>query len=355
MVGVSITVNNVPDPELTAMARIEVRETCGEPIRYQLNFAVDIEAGDLPLLTDSRFAAETILGVFVVTPDGTRCLVNGPVHAHNVNVKHGGSGSSLVVSGADKTILLAREDKAVQWQDTTDSAVVRSILGSSGFSENSFQPEAGSESGSRYSPNKHTLLQRSDDLSFIRKLARRNGYLFWLDYDDDAKEKFYFKKPSLENVSPYEVVINLDDANVDECHFSWDTQRPDSVNAAQLDLNVLSAIDGAATESGLVPLGSNTLAAIRGAPFTTHLAAVVDDAAALRGRAQGLLSESGWFVTGVCATSMHRLKGVIRAHQVVNLRGAGSRYSGHYLVSSAKHFIDASAHLMEFTLVRNAW
>ena len=47
--------------------------------------------------------------------------MKGPVYGQQIHFAHGGSGSSLSVQGADSSIKLDREDKAVAWSDLTDS------------------------------------------------------------------------------------------------------------------------------------------------------------------------------------------------------------------------------------------
>lgn len=348
--GVTLMIDDSPDSPLVNVDQIEVVEKWGEPIRYHLHYGVDIVDGDFPLLVDDGLAPGTEIGVFVSTDSGTQCLVKGPVYAQDVRLNGGGTGSSLVVHGSDNTLKMARVDRSKIWPDGNDTSVVRSILSSSGI----INVEA-DETATSYSMDKHALVQRGDDLSFIRKLARRNGFLFWITYDDDAREIAHFRKPQLLDLAEPELIINLDDANVDEVKISWNVERPDAVTGLQLDLNNLSDVDGATSDSALEILGSQNLAAIRGAQFTTHLSVAADDVGDMQARAQGLLTESNWFIQAVCATSTNRLKDVIRSHQVVNLRGAGSRYSGHYFVSEVSHFIDSGAHLMSISMVRNGW
>ena len=61
------------------------------------------------------------------------------------------------------------------------------------------------------------------------------------------------------------------------------------------------------------------------------------------------------FIRATCETSLPTLGKLVRAHTVVEVKGAGSRYSGKYLVSGVRHKIDAEAHKMSIELVRNGW
>jgi hypothetical protein len=104
----------------------------------------------------------------------------------------------------------------------------------------------------------------------------------------------------------------------------------------------------------LPPLGSRNLAAFTGKPMTVYVSAPVDSAGELALRAASLLRESGWFVRGEAEADAARLGVIVRAGDLVSLAGIGPLHSGTYLVWSVRHTIDAAAHMMRFSLVRNA-
>src|SRR5256885_289494 len=75
---------------------------------------------------------------------------------------------------------------------------------------------------------KHTLVQRESDLAFIRRLARRNGYLFWISCDESGVETAHFRRPPLTGNAALDLIINLADpkSNVTMLDLSWDVERP---------------------------------------------------------------------------------------------------------------------------------
>ncbi len=97
------------------------------------------------------------------------------------------------------------------------------------------------------------------------------------------------------------------------------------------------------------------MAAVAPEERSIHIAPPVDDAGDLTGRSAGVLTETGWFVSASCATTPQRAGGVIRAHTLVTIAGAGRRHSGRYFVSAVHHTITADAHTMAIELLRNAW
>jgi hypothetical protein len=80
----------------------------------------------------------------------------------------------------------------------------------------------------------------------------------------------------------------------------------------------------------------------------------VDSAGELTQRAQGLLSESGWFVRCQAEADADRLGVVLRAGMLVSLDGIGALHSGTWIVWTVRHRLTQEGHKMHFTLLRNA-
>jgi hypothetical protein len=301
------------------------------------------------LLVDDRLAAGSDISVLVPTGSGRQCLVKGPVTGQRIHLQHGGAGSTLMVQGADSTITMDREAKSQVWAGLTDSDAVSAILGSYGY-----VPDVESTSAGHYE-DKHTLIQRGTDLNFVQLLARRNGFLFWVTCDEIGIETAHFKRPPLDDVGDVELIINLDSPNVQQFDIEWDVERPTSVETLQLDLNTKTNINGGVLATPQTLLGDSSLADITGDTRSQFLTAPSDDAGDLVSRGEGALIESDWFIRASCQTSFDVLGKLVRAHTVVNVRGAGGRHSGNYFVSAVRHVIDAVSHRMEIELLRNAW
>lgn len=345
-----IAVNGTPAPDLADAMRIEVVERVGEPTRFQLDYDLDISSGDLPLLVESRFDPGALLAILAPARDGTlACLVQGPVHGQHIHLRHGGAGSMLTVVGSDTQVVMDRETRTVQWADVTDSEAVSTILASY-----SYTPDVETTSAGHFTA-KHTLLQRDSDLRFVQRLARRNGFNFWVTCSEQGIETAHFRKPALDLQPATDLIINLEGPNLEALDIRWDVERPTSVVGTQLDLNSLTVIDGSMAVGAQTVLGDQGLQAIAGGTRSVHLLAPADDAGDLQTRGAGLLAEADWFVRATCEASVHNVGIPVRAHTIVNLRGAGSRHSGKYFVAGVRHLIDAAAHRMEITLVRNGW
>ena len=349
--GIAIRVDGEPDETAASAASVEVIERIGQPTYYRLEYAIDIEDGDFPLLAESRLGPGSELSILVPAPDADHCLVKGPVYGQQIHFEHGGSGSTLTVMGGDSSIKLDREDKVVAWSDVTDSDAASSILSAAGFTADVESTTAS------HAEAKHTLIQRETDLAFLRRLARRNGSLFWIACDPAGVETAHFKRPALDGEAALDLIINLSDppANVTSLEISWDVERPTSSEALEVDLNTKEDISGATPKSPLTPLGGAALVDIATEPRIAHVRAPVDDSGDLTARSEGTLIEASFFVRATGATTLSALGSVLRAHTLVNLRGVGSRHSGLWFCSAVRHTIDATEHRMDFDLIRNGW
>jgi hypothetical protein len=348
--GVLIKLGVTADEELGGSASlVEVHERMGEPTTYKIEFSVDAGDDDITLVGDARLAPGAELAVSVPVDEDEQVLVQGPVRGQRIRLVHGGTGSWVEVVGADRCIEMDREVKLRIWDAVTTSDVVSTIAGEYGLTPD-VEPTQ-----EQHIEDKHTLVQRDTDLAFIRRLARRYGYLFWLTTDLEGVHTAHFRRPQLDALPAATLIINQENPTINALDISWDVERPTSAIAAQLSLNDKQDIVGDTSASPLTALGTQALAAVAPGTRTLQVVASVDDADDLTARAEGALIEAGWFVRASCDTYLHALGAVVRAHTIVEVQGAGALHSGKYYVCGVRHVVDAAAHVMELELCRNAW
>lgn len=344
----AVAVKGLTDESLSQASLIEVHERMGQTTTFRLRYDVEIGGGDLPFLTDERIDPGSTISIMVPVGSSIECLVKGPVTGQQVHLQHGGTGSWLEVRGGDSSLLMDEAASSAVYPNVADSDVVTTILTS-----HTFIPDVESTTA-RHLETKHALVQRESDLRFVRRLARRNGFLFWVTANALGLETAHFKRPPLSGSPDSDVVINLENPGVGSVDIGWDVERPTSVDAVQVDLNTKSALKGAAPKSPLRALGKEDLFTIAG-DRPAFLSAPADDGGDLRARGEGALIDAGWFVRATCETSLFAIGSVVRAHTLAALKGAGQRHSGTYFVAGVRHRITAVGHLMQLELLRNAW
>jgi phage protein D len=340
----------VADADFGVASQVEVYERLGEATTYAIRLPVLAQGSDLSWLADGRVLPGKVLGVYVAQGAQQTCLVRGPVTGHAARLVHGSAGSHVDVLGADASVNLDRSFRTRVWQDARDADAVTSIVGEAGF-----VPDVSSTS-SVHRSDLRNLAQADTDLRFVRRLARRNGFLAWLTTDAlSGIDTFHFKAPDLSASSAATLSINQPGANADAIDLRWDSQRPTEVDALQLDFANAENLDASATRSPSRALGSQRLSDVLPEPRTSRVVAPGDDSAEVKARAEGAAFEAEWFVQATLETTLAALGAPVRAPSVVELRGAGSLHSGKWLVAAVRHSIDATGHRMTVDLVRNAW
>jgi len=340
----------VADADFGMASQVEVYERLGEATTYAIRLPVLSQGRDLSWLGDGRVLPGKVLGVYVAQGAQETCLVRGPVTGHAARLAHGTAGSYVDVLGADATITLDRNFRTRVFQDARDSDAVTSIVGDAGF-----VPDI-SSTQSVHRSDLRNLAQADTDLRFVRRLARRNGFLAWLTTDAlTGTDTFHFKAPDLSASTSATLTINQPGANVDAIDLRWDCQRPTAVDAVQLDFQNAEILDASGTSPPSPRLGRDRLADVLPSPHTTRVVAPGDDSAEVKARAEGAAFEAEWFVQATLETTVAGLGALPRAPSVVALQGAGSLHSGTWLVAAVRHLIDATGHRMTVDLVRNAW
>ncbi len=346
--GITIGAGRIPDPDLTQRAtQVLVEERLGMPTRFTIVFPLDIENSDLPLLADQRIGPGA--EVLIVGPDGQACLVHGVVHAHRIALVTGGEGSSLEVIGTDMSIKMDRESKIVQWPNPSDSEAAALVM-----AQNQLVPDV-APTTARHLITQNTLIQRSSDLQFIHMLAKRNGFLFWVTSDVLGIDTGHFKRPALSGSPAQTLSIKNTEAAISSLEINWDIERPTSAAAFGVDASNKAPLKATAAQSPLEPLGAKPLSVIAPEPRKAIPSAAANDAGGLTARAEAELTEDGWFITAQCKTTPEGAGGIVRAHTIVQIDGAGTLHSGNYLVGAVTHRVGPAAHVMDLTLLRNAW
>jgi phage protein D len=350
--GCQILPNGLPDPTMAQPAIVEVVEAVGVCTTFSLFYDINIVDGDISLLSEDRLGPEQEIVIRAADGDDSAILVRGPVTQQRIGIMTGGEGSQLEVIGADVAATMGREARVKIWPSTTDAAAIMERLSSA-----QINPAGVSLPTSVvHSETKNALVQREPDLHFIRRLARRNGCWFWLEYDKlTGLATAQIKRPPVDGLPALNFNLAGAERNVDEVSIHWDTERIVSTDAANWDGFSASQQSGSVERSPLSTLGAKPLADIVTKPRRARLSLPVDDAGDLIARSEAALIDEGWFIEATVTVRARRLKRIVRVAQIVSLHGAGKRHSGNYLVSRVIHRIDDDDHLMTATLVRNGW
>jgi hypothetical protein len=365
----------------TLITSIEVDESMDMPAAIQICLPISRSTGgDLTYVDDPRFAPMAQVAIVATAggsgasgvatgavgaaaaavgggsaPPGTQCIFDGYVLSQKIHLETGVTNATLTAWGQDACWLMNQTETVKEWVDVTDADVAASIFENYGITAASDNSQNDSPA---HTEDTHSLMQRSSDISFLRLLARRSGKCCRVACADKPGQRTgYFAVPNLNGDPAVSIKLN-DQSNwtISAIDLEWDAMRPTAVVARSAlfsDSDPNGAV-GDSSSSGLNPLDARDLATFVGSPMTVILATAVDSAGELTQRAQGLLSETGWFVRCQAEAEADRLGVVLRAGMLVALDGIGPLHSGTWLVWSVRHRLTREGHKMHFTLLRNA-
>jgi hypothetical protein len=201
--------------------------------------------------------------------------------------------------------------------------------------------------------------QQGTDLEYIRALADRVGYVFYLDPGPIAGASKAYWGPQIK-VGPVQSALNIDmDAytNVESLRFSFNQQQNKIptvfIYNQQTRLTIpipLPPITPLNPPLGAIPpLPTNILGDLK--PVRDDLSKRAIPQAIMI----GLATAAQWAdaVTATGTLDVTRYGGVLNARQLVGVRGSGIPFDGLYYVKSVTHHIKRGEYKQDFELSRN--
>jgi len=204
-------------------------------------------------------------------------------------------------------------------------------------------------------PTSRIPSQKGTDLNYIKELAEDVGYVFYIEPGPQPGMSIAYWGPQI-RVGVPQRALNIDmDAhtNVESLSFEFDN----SLNAIP---TVFHYEELTKTPIGIFippitplspPLGLIPPIPMRFPPVSNELSKYSLPKAIMI----GLAKASQWAdaVSGKGELDVLRYGGILKARQLVGVRGAGTAYDGLYYVKSVKHKIKAGEYKQSFELVRN--
>lgn len=369
---------NAPLPDSVAqwLAEVRVEEDLSKPTKFAIRFEDDL-CGDAPAVEGRpEIAANTAISVLVPDGNATACLVRGRITMIRTSSQAGGSGSWVEAHG-DNKVEMDRATVQATWEGD-EAQIVTAILQGYGFA-----PDVSDVQSKTYTQTEQ-LNQRGTDLAMLDKIASENGVDFWITYAVSPppplppgsgygiEETAHFRiSPEVPGDEPFDIaefVLDPLDADAPSLRISVPEGECPNVNAfnAQVDAERPNAAQGAAidADSGETEATrttadpstageGRTLDAIDGVTRTIVTSGPGDSTDQQR-RDDAALREASWFAEATVSTSAQLLKRrIIRPHQIVNVTGAGRRFSIPWQASAVTHVVTASDHMMDLTLRTN--
>jgi hypothetical protein len=352
----------VPSAVIQALAEVEVKLDDVGQSGFQLVFSIDKQSplqilfllsGGSPLLFMRVVLIATVNGVASV-------LMDGVITNNQIAPGDKGSNSTLTITGKDLTALMDQSD----W---------------SGFLFPACPPEARvAIICAKYSlfgvvpvvipsvmidevlPVEQIPAQRGTDYQYVRQLAADVGYVFYIDPGPVAGMSKAYWGPQVK-IGPVQPALSADmDAytNVESLQFTFDQEKNkipivyyNNIESGVSFPIALPPITPLNPPLGLIPPLPTNLLPPDLKPFRDDVSKLTTPQAIMQGLAAA--AENAEAVRCEGSLDVTRYRGILKARQLVGVRGAGPAFDGLYYVKSVTHKIKRGEYKQNFTLTRN--
>ena len=345
----------VPLPLTEALTAAQVTVAAGQRSGFQLTFNFGKRSLINQALLPAGFFDPGIRVILLLTVNGLpNVLMDGIIMRQEVQASDEPGQSTLSVTGQDLTLLMDLvENKGVPFPNMNALAKVGLIIAK--YALYGMIPLVIPE----LFPSIRTVIQGIDfqegtDMAYVDKLAKENGYVFYLDPGPAPGMSRAYWGPEIRIGVPQPALnINMDaHTNVESLSFSMD-------GSSREQTAIFLPIPG--TGFGIpIPIPEVSLLkpplALKQAPALKlkYLDDVAkQDMPRAIARAMSRASDSSDAITASGSLDVLRYGRVLSPRGLVGVRGAGIAYDGLYYVKSVTHNIKPGEYKQSFQLVRN--
>jgi len=344
-----------PLPVIEALQSIQVtsgRDRTGFQLKFTLGKSsliqtVLLPAGFFDPMVTRIVAVVTFLGL-------PQVIIDGVITRQEMSPSNEPGQSTLTLTGEDLSVLMDVIEMKLPYPALPDAGKVSVILGKYavfGIVPIVVPPLVDTPR----SPTSGFETQTGTDLTYIKGLASRCGYTFYVEPGPLPLQSIAYFGPDVRIPVPQPALsVNSDwGTNVESLSFSLD-----GLSKKATVITILDPITGKIPIP--IPLPNidvlNPPLGLRPTPpakirFADDLANLPPDEAAKR--AFGLLRDGADAISGSGSLSVPRYGGILRSRMLVGVRGAGIAYDGLYYVTSVSHSIKRGEYKQSFSLSRD--
>jgi hypothetical protein len=336
-----------PYEVVDALIDLEVQSSDRERDTFQINFAVGKDSLiDYGLLRRGSLDPPAKVSVLVIISGAPSVLINGVVTDHQLVPSDRPGESTLHVTGEDLTFELDVDDRSATFPNQSDSDIVSGIVSGYGL-----VPDV-SDTSDTPSEEQRVPTQQGTDLAFIRELARRNGFVFFVEPTAIPGVSTAYWGPERRS-GPKQPALTVSmgpDSNVDgQINFNFNALGPVAPR-----VTILEPLTGLTIE---IPIPTSLLPSLASRPAAALRTEQARDAANLDPlqaalRALSASSQSADAITASGELDAVRYGRALRSRRLVAVHGAGISYDGDYYVREVTHRIRRGAYSQHFTLTR---
>ena len=339
-----------PYEVMTALSRAEVTMDASGADGFQLTFQLskDTVADYGLVLTGALdpFKRVIIAVVMGVLPE---VLIDGVITHHQLDPGQEPGSATLTVTGKDLTQLMDLERKNEEFPNQPDFVIAGRVLAS--YARYGVVPSPAPTTDVPISLQRTPRQADETDLAFLKRMATRNGYVFFVEPVTFGVSTAYWG-PEVRASLPQPALTTGGgpSANTKSLRFSQDPLAPVATRVSFVEPFTGMVITLPALPSlKLPPLSASPVQARRTGPSRDTGQANPAQAALASAAAATSAPDA---VTGEGEVDSVRYGHALRARKLVGVRGAGLSYDGLYYVQNVTHSISPGEYKQSFSLSR---
>jgi hypothetical protein len=344
----------VPAPLADALTAVQVTTTAGQSSGFQLTFAVSKESVIQKVMLPTGALDPGLRVILVILLAGSATvLMDGIVTRQDLAPSNTPGGSTLTLTGEDLSVLMSLDSRNVCYPGLSTEARVAVICAryaQYGIVPAPVPPVLTDVS----SPIDQIPTQSGTDLDHLRALADAAGYVFYIDPGPQIGASVAYWGPEVRVGIPQPALsVNMDAAsNVESLSFGFDglSRTQLTINLPVPDTNLEVQVPIPDISLLRPPLAARPVAALRHEPLR-DVANLPSIQAALLGLSRTATGADA--ISGSGQLDVLRYGHVLRARQLVAVRGAGLAYDGLYYVRSVTSDIKRGEYKQSFQLSRD--
>jgi hypothetical protein len=345
-----------PRPVIEALQSVKVEENSGETQSgFELIFALDKDSPVNTLFLLAGGSALPILRVaLVATIAGyATSLINGVVTKTDLNAGSGGAPAMLSVKGKDLTAAMDAIDfSGLPYPAMPPFARVNLILAK--YAWLGVIPQVIPSLEGPPLPTEKIPRHQDTDLAYVRALAREAGYAFFMKPGPAPATSVAYWGPEI-RIGEVQPALTIDSGfatNTEELSFGFDKEEAEmpivyvqnALTKAPIPIPIPSSVPFH-PPLGLVPPIPPKITRLRDTARLNPFEALV------RGFARA--AQKGDAVRGNGKIDVVRYGRILRARNLVGVRGAGRAFDGVHYVESVTHDLSRGSYKQSFTLKRS--
>jgi phage protein D len=330
---------------------VELSDEMPTSFRLCVALAKQPDSGSWSYQDETRFRIWKPVRIKIgFTESGLTEVVDGFITRVEPSFAEDEAQSMLDITGMDASVLLDREEKIRDWPNKMDSDIAREILRDYRL----LIPEI-KDTDVVHDEAVSTVVQRETDYRFLKRLARRNDFTFYMD-GLTAR----FRPVPLDKQPQKLLAAHFGEATNLICF----TATVDALRSTRVRMFQVDRLTGEVHEAGAESPEEDTLGELDASalqpPGANGTPAVFVANNAVTGRPEmdklvkALFRKGSSFVTGQGEIDAAKYRHVLMPRKLVTIKGVGETYSGVYYVSFVRHSITPDGYTQFFRVTRDA-